>query len=84
MQQKKIFIVYIIYGVTVENLFAFNLQSDAEAKRLELLKQWVDEDQFNSYITKNKIDEVTLETYDDYFLEIEDDSYVGIDSVILN
>ncbi len=84
MQQKKIFIVYIIYGVTVENLFAFNLQSDAEAKRLELLKQGVDEDQFNSYITKNKIDEVTLETYDDYFLEIEDDSYVGIDSVILN
>ncbi len=82
--QQTIFIVYIIYGVTVENLFAFNLQSDAEAKRLELLKQWVDEDQFNSYITKNKIDEVTLETYDDYFLEIEDDSYVGIDSVILN
>ena len=53
-------------------------------KRLELLKQWVDEDQFNSYIAKNKIDEVTLETYDDYFLEIEDDSYVGIDSAILN
>ena len=82
--QQTIFIVYVIYGVTVENLFAFNLQSDAEAKRLELLKQWVNEDQFNNYIAKNKIDEVTLETYDDYFLEIEDDSYVGIDSAILN
>ena len=82
--QQTIFIVYVTYGITVENLFAFNLQSDAEEKRLELLKQWVNEDQFNSYIAKNKIDEVTLETYDDYFLEIEDDSYVGIDSAILN
>ena len=82
--QQTIFIVYVTYGITVENLFAFNLQSDAEEKRLQLLKQWVDEDQFNSYIAKNKIDEVTLETYDDYFLEIEDDSYVGIDSAILN
>ena len=82
--QQTIFIVYVTYGITVENLFAFNLQSDAEEKRLQLLKQWVDEDQFNSYIAKNKIDEVTLETYDDYFLEIEDDSYVGIYSAILN
>ena len=82
--QQTIFIVYVTYGITVENLFAFNLQSDAEEKRLELLKQWVNEDQFNSYIAKNKIDEVTLETYDDYFLEVEDDSYVGIDSAILN
>lgn len=82
--QQTIFIVYVTYGITVENLFAFNLQSDAEEKRLQLLKQWVNEDQFNSYIAKNKIDEVTLETYDDYFLEIEDDSYVGIDSAILN
>ena len=82
--QQTIFIVYVTYGITIENLFAFNLQSDAEEKRLQLLKQWVDEDQFNSYIAKNKIDEVTLETYDDYFLEIEDDSYVGIDSAILN
>ena len=82
--QQTIFIVYVTYGNTVENLFAFSLQSDAEEKRLQLLKQWVNEDQFNSYIAKNKIDEVTLETYDDYFLEIEDDSYVGIDSAILN
>lgn len=82
--QQTIFIVYVTYGVTVENLFAFNSQSDAEAKRLELLKQWVNEDQFNSYIAKNKVDEVTLETFDDYFLEVEDDSYVGIDYVILN
>ena len=82
--QQTIFIVYVTYGITVENLFAFNLQSDAEEKRLELLKQLVDKDQFNSYIAKNKIDEVTLETYDDYFLEVEDDSYVGIDSAILN
>lgn len=82
--QQTIFIVYITYGVTVENLFAFNSQSDAEAKRLELLKQWVNEDQFNNYIAKNKVDEVTLETFDDYFLEVEDDSYVGIDSAILN
>lgn len=82
--KQTIFIVYITYGNTVENLFAFNLKSDAEEKRLQLLKQWVDKDQFNSYIAKNKIDEVTLETYDDYFLEVEDDSYVGIDSAILN
>ena len=82
--QQTIFIVYVTYGITVENLFAFSLQSDAEEKRLQLLKQWVNEDQFNSYIAKNKIDEVTLETYDDYFLEIEDDSYVGINSAILN
>ena len=62
---------------------AFNLQLDAEEKRLELLKEWANKDQFNSYIAKNKIDEVTLETFDDYFLEVEDDSYVGIDSVTL-
>lgn len=79
-----IYIVYVTYFNTVERLFAFNNEVDAQAKRLEQLEEWVNKDKFQSWIAENQITNVTENTYDDYFLEIEDDAYVGINSVIIN
>ena len=80
----EIYIVYVTYFNTVERLYAFNNKVDAQAKHLEQLEEWVNDDQFQQYITDNEITNVTAETYEDYFLEVEDDAYVGIDQVILN
>lgn len=80
----EIYIVYVTYFNTVERLYAFNNKVDAQAKHLEQLEEWVNYDQFQQYITDNEITNVTAETYEDYFLEVEDDAYVGIDKVILN
>ena len=80
----EIYIVYVTYFNTVERLYAFNNEVDAQAKHLEQLEEWVNDDQFQQYITDNEITNITAETYDDYFLEVEDDAYVGIDQVILN
>lgn len=80
----EIYIVYLTYFNTVEQLYAFNNEADAQAKRLEQLKEWVNEDQFQQYITNNEITNIIADTYDDYFLEVEDDAYVGINKVILN
>ena len=80
----EIYIVYVTYFNTVERLYAFNNEVDAQAKHLEQLEEWVNYDQFQQYITDNEITNVTAETYEDYLLEVEDDAYVGIDQVILN
>ena len=80
----EIYIVYVTYFNTVEQLYAFNNEADAQAKRLEQLKEWVNDDEFQQYITNNEITNITADTYDDYFLEVEDDAYVGINKVILN
>ena len=80
----EIYIVYVTYFNTVERLYAFNNKVDAQAKHLEQLEEWVNDDQFQQYITDNEITNVTAETYEDYFLEVEDDVYIGIDKVILN
>ena len=80
----EIYIVYVTYFNTVERLYAFNNEVDAQAKHLEQLEEWVNDDQFQQYITDKEITNVTAETYDDYFLEVEDDAYVGINQVILN
>ena len=80
----EIYIVYVVYFNTVERLYAFNNKVDAQAKYLEQLEEWANDDQFQQYITDNEITIVTAETYEDYFLEVEDDTYVGIDKVILN
>ena len=80
----EIYIVYVTYFNTVERLYAFNNKVDAQAKHLEQLEELVNDDQFQQYITDNEITNVTAETYEDYFLEVEDDAYVGIDKVIMN
>ena len=80
----EIYIVYVTYFNTVERLYAFNNEVDAQAKRLEQLKEWVNDDQFQQYVTENEITNITADTYDDYFSEVEDDTYVGINKVILN
>ena len=80
----EIYIVYVTYFNTVERLYAFNNEVDAQAKHLEQLEEWVNYDQFQQYITDNEITNVTAETYEDYLLEVEDDAYVGIDKIILN
>ena len=80
----EIYIVYVTYFNTVERLYAFNNEVDAQAKHLEQLEEWVNDDQFQQYVTENQITNITADTYDDYFLEVEDDAYVGINKTILN
>lgn len=80
---KEIFIVYVTYLNSVEQVYAFESKENAEAKCFELSRKWVDEDSFAKYIKDNKISQISLETYNDYYLEVEDDSYVGINKVIL-
>ena len=80
---KEIFIVYVTYLNSIEQMYAFESKESAEAKSFELNRKWVNEDSFNQYVKDNKITQITLETYNDYYLEIEDDSYVEINKVIL-
>lgn len=80
----EIYIVYVTYVNTIERLYAFANEVDAQTKRLEQLKEWVNDDQFQQYVTENQITNITADTYDDYFLEVEDDAYVGINKTILN
>ena len=80
---KEIFIVYVLYLNGMEQMYAFESKESAEVKCFELSRKWVDEDSFDKYIKDNKITQISLETYNDYYLEVEDDSYVGINTVIL-
>ena len=80
---KEIFIVYVTYLNSVEQVYAFESKENAEVKCFELNRQWVNEDSFSQYIKDNKITQISLETFNDYYLEVEDDSYVGINRVIL-
>ena len=80
---KEIFIVYLTYLNGMEQMYAFESKEDAEVKCFELSRKWVNEDSFNEYISDNKITQISLETYNDYYMEVEDDSYVGINRVVL-
>ena len=80
---KEIFIVYVTYLGGVELTCAFESKENAEAKCFELNRQWANEKSFNQYITDNNITQINLDTYNDYYLEVEDDSYVGINKVVL-
>ena len=80
---KEIFIVYVTYINCIELMFAFETKESTEAKCFELNRQWVNEKSFNQYVKDNKLTQITLETFNDYYLEIEDDSYVDINKVVL-
>ena len=80
---KEIYIVYVTYINGIELMYAFESKENAEAKCFELSRNWVNETSFNKYIKDNKISQISLETFNDYYLEVEDDSYVGINRVIL-
>ena len=80
---KEIFIVYVTHLSSVEQVYAFESKENAQAKCFELSRKWVNEDSFNEYIKNNKITQISLETFNDYYLEVEDDSYVGINRVVL-
>ena len=80
---KEIFIVYATHLCGVEQVYAFESKENAEAKCFELNRQWANEKSFNQYLKDNKITQISLETYNDYYLEVEDDSYVGINRVVL-
>ena len=67
----------------MEEMFAFESKEDAEAKCFELRRKWVNKDSFDEYIKDNKMTQISLETFNDYYLEVEDDSYVGINRVVL-
>ena len=80
---KEIFIVYVTYLNGMEQMYAFESKENAEAKCFELSRKWVNEDSFDEYISDNKITQISLDTFSDYYLEVEDDFYVGINTVIL-
>ena len=80
---KEIFIVYVTYIDCVEVMCAFETIESAEARCFELNRLWANKESFNQYIEDNKITQINLETYNDYYLEVEDDSYVGINKVVL-
>ena len=80
---KEIFIVYVTYIDCVEVMCAFETIESAEARCFELNRLWANKESFNQYISDNKITQISLETYNDYYLEVEDDSYVGINRVVL-
>ena len=80
---KEIFIVYVTHLGSVEQMYAFESKENAQAKCFELSRKWVNEDSFDKYISDNKMTQISLETFNDYYLEVEDDSYVGINRVVL-
>ena len=80
---KEIFIVYVTYIDCVELMSAFETKESAEARCFELNRLWANKDSFDKYIKDNKITQISLETFNDYYLEVEDDSYVGINRVVL-
>lgn len=80
---KEIFIVYVTHLNCMELIYAYETKENAEVKCFELNRQWVNEDSFSQYIKDNKITQISLDTYNDYYLEVEDDSYVGINKVVL-
>ena len=80
---KEIFIVYVTYLNCIEVMCAFESKESAEARCFELNRLWANKDSFNEYLVDNKITQISLETYNDYYLEIADDSYVGINRVVL-
>ena len=80
---KEIFIVYVTYIDCVELMSAFETKESAEARCFELNRLWANKDSFDKYIKDNKITQISLETYNDYYLEVEDDSYVGINRIVL-
>lgn len=80
---KEIFIVYVTYIDCVEIMCAFETKESAEARCFELSRKWVNEDSFAQYIKDNKITQISLKTFNDYYMEVEDDSYVGVNTVIL-
>ena len=80
---KEIFIVYTTYLGGMEHMFAFESKEKAEAKCFELSRRWVNEESFDEYLVNNKITQISLDTFSNYYLEVEDDSYVGINKVVL-
>ncbi len=80
---KEIYVVYVTYLGNVELICTFESKESAEAKCFELNRQWANEKSFNQYIKDNKVTQISLETFNDYYLEVEDDSYVGINKVVL-
>ena len=80
---KEISIVYVLYLNSMEQMYAFESKEEAEAKCFELNWQWVNKNNFTQYIKDNKLSQISLDTYIDYYLKVEDDYYVAIDKVVL-
>ena len=80
---KEIFIVYLTYLNSMEQIYAFESKEMAEVKCFELNRKWVNEDSFTQYVKDNKITQINLDTFNNYYQEVEDDSYVGINKVVL-
>ncbi len=78
------FIVYVMYCQGIEDMYGFTTLEAARAKQLDLSQKWA-RDSFDTYLVENCIadESITLETYDNYFMEVEDDVYVGVNEVII-
>lgn len=78
-----IYIVYVLYINNIEQMYAFKTLEEAQNKAFLLVRKWVNSDTFDAYLEEHKPTKIDLETYNDYFITVDDDSYVGIQSVIL-
>lgn len=80
---NTIYIVYVTYFNEVEEMFAFTDYEQATAKQLELSLKWVNNDSWHNFLNKYSITTITIDVISDYFMEVEDDSYIGIKQVQL-
>lgn len=83
--KDSIYIVYTTYFNTVERLFSFTSEESAKRKCLELMWEFTNEDQFTDYLKHYNIPKtsVTVNTFWDYFIEVEDDSFTTYELVNL-
>lgn len=86
MKEEYVYTIYIIHYNRIENLYTFKCEQKALTKQLELAKKWVNEDTFEEYCVDNDITDITdmtVDMYDSYFLEVEDEVYVSMEKSIL-
>ena len=80
---NTIYVVYASYYNTMEEMFVFTDYEQATAKQLELSLKWVNSDKFNAFLQANPTIAITVDTMTDYYMENEEDTYVGFIERIL-
>jgi len=86
---KQIYVVYILYCNTMEQMYSYTDLDKTKAKRLELLHKWVNDDTFAAWAKEEEVNTnmpIPAEIYDAYYLSdysLEDTAYVGIEDINL-
>lgn len=84
-EKEEIYVVYVLHFNIIESIYSYKSQKSAKTKRFELLNEWISEtDKFIEYISCNNIKDPTLDDYENYYTEVEDDCYIGIEIVVLD